>query len=264
MPERSFGWKKSRDSKLWKLEKEYEPVIKTYPQVADLRCWDSPVGNQLNESDCVLWMLKAMMENIMIRLKLAFVSLSPQYPYYWVRMAEGSWPQDAGCMILDAVKVAAKWGFPADSDWPYKDTDYNKFPPPEAFIAKKHLVSSYYAVPQRLEAICTCIGTDLMPVGNGIQIFENFPMDGSTKGIVPMPQGNLRGGHGVPYVGYNLNKDETPSPTMPGKKIPGYSLILKNSWGTVDCGDDGYFYIPLDFALNPELASEQVEILKEV
>ena len=62
------------------------------------------------------------------------------------------------------------------------------------------------------------------------------------NGYVPMPQPNetLLGGNAILCVGYNEIK-----------KV----WIMRNSWGN-QWGDKGYFYLPYQYLINPNLASD--------
>ena len=78
----------------------------------------------------------------------------------------------------------------------------------------------------------------------GINIYESFESEIVKKtGFVPMPDTKnekLLGGHAIMTVMFDDDK-----------KIIG----CRNSWG-VEWGDKGYFYLPYDFILNKDLASD--------
>jgi hypothetical protein len=76
----------------------------------------------------------------------------------------------------------------------------------------------------------------------GFEVDSNFPNGSETGGVIPMPNGQAMGGHGVNLVGYDT--DGSINPTV-FKKIGKY-WIMRNSWGT-SWGDAGYGYFPWAF-----------------
>jgi C1A family cysteine protease len=78
----------------------------------------------------------------------------------------------------------------------------------------------------------------------GINIYETFESENvKNTGNVPMPDTSnekLLGGHAVMAVMFDDDK-----------KVFG----CRNSWGT-NWGDKGYFYLPYDYILNSDLASD--------
>jgi len=85
---------------------------------------------------------------------------------------------------------------------------------------------------------------DGFPFVFGINIYESFESNNvKNTGFVPMPNTSteqLLGGHAIMAVMFDDDK-----------KIFG----CRNSWGP-DWGDKGYFYLPYDYILNPDLASD--------
>ena len=78
----------------------------------------------------------------------------------------------------------------------------------------------------------------------GFNVYESFESDNVTKtGVVPMPDVNkekLLGGHAVMAVSFDDNL-----------RVIG----CRNSWGD-KWGDEGYFYLPYDYILDANLASD--------
>ena len=78
----------------------------------------------------------------------------------------------------------------------------------------------------------------------GINIYESFEtIDVNNTGNIPMPNiqnEKLLGGHAVMAVMFNDDK-----------KVFG----CRNSWG-INCGDNGYFYLPYEYILDNNLASD--------
>jgi C1A family cysteine protease len=85
---------------------------------------------------------------------------------------------------------------------------------------------------------------DGFPFIFGFSVYESFESDEVSKtGNVPMPDTSteeLLGGHAVMAVMFDDDR-----------KVIG----CRNSWG-MEWGNKGYFYLPYDYILNPNLASD--------
>jgi len=79
-----------------------------------------------------------------------------------------------------------------------------------------------------------------LPVVFGFLVYDSF-MRVKSDGIMPMPdtkREKVQGGHAVVAVGYNEKY-----------------FIVRNSWGA-NWGDGGYFYMPIEFISDPQMASD--------
>lgn len=186
------------------------------------------------------------------------INASAQIPsrlfiYRQERVLEGTLRQDSGAQIRDGLKAMADKGFPFEDTWPYSDDTTGTNPPfianpPHAVwgIAWHHRITKYEAVQQDLAHLKAAIAAD-NPVVFGFFVYESFETDHVAKtGIVPMPAGypniteQCLGGHCVVLVGYDDSKQ---------------MFICRNSWGTA-WGDGGYFYMPYQYVLDPNLSSD--------
>ena len=73
--------------------------------------------------------------------------------------------------------------------------------------------------------------------------YQSFESDEvASTGVMPLPAKDekLLGGHAVAAVGFDDNKK---------------CMIVRNSWGE-DWGDNGYFYMPYKFIINPAFCSD--------
>jgi C1A family cysteine protease len=117
-------------------------------------------------------------------------------------------------------------------------------PPTKAYTeGAKRKGLSYWRVNQTLNDILTAVGVNQLPVVFGFAVYESFESEKvSKKGIVPMPMPGeqMLGGHAVAIVGYDM-----------AKRV----FIVRNSWGS-KWGDRGYFYMPFDYVLDPDLACD--------
>lgn len=160
--------------------------------------------------------------------------------YYNARALEGNVNDDAGCEIRDAVKSLAAQGVCPEHDWPYNTHAFATKPPHIIYdVATHSKLITYARVDQGLDHILGCL-THHGPVVFGASVFSAI-MD-APNGHVPMPSPDEEpeGGHCMVIVGWLPSSQE---------------FIIRNSWGT-QWGDKGYGYMPKDYLLNPDLASD--------
>lgn len=163
--------------------------------------------------------------------------------YYNGRYLEGFTAVDRGAAIRDVIKGAAKWGYPAETSWPFVEQFITERPPKPVYAeALPHAVKRYLSVPQTAYSIKNALAGGL-PVICGVSIYPSFETDAVLRsGVVPMPrQGErLLGGHAILLVGYD-------------DKLKRY--LWRNSWGD-NYGVGGYGTIPYAYIENPKLAAD--------
>jgi C1A family cysteine protease len=174
---------------------------------------------------------------------LPHVNLSSLHLYLSARKLENTVQWDAGAMIRNAIKGAAKWGATTEDLWPYNPSNFRLTPGTDALEeAKKYRAVSYRRVPRNIN----CIHSALMErnlVVFGIMLYESFHDDKVVStGMIKMPKSTEApiGGHAVVGVGYDRISR---------------TIICPNSWGT-SWGDEGYFYLPEAYVLNSDLSDD--------
>jgi C1A family cysteine protease len=163
------------------------------------------------------------------------------YNYFMARSLEGPTNRDDGAEVRDCVKSAVQFGFPDEKDWPY-ETNLVTVRPSKAVCdsAKVNITIQYSSVPQKLNSIISCL-THKIPVGFGFNCyrqFENVGADGIVK--MPSPTEQPIGGHCCAIVGAKTTEEV---------------FICRNSWSE-QWGDKGFFYIPFEYLMNTDLASD--------
>lgn len=163
--------------------------------------------------------------------------------YFNERNLEGHVSEDSGAEIHDGIQVIHTLGVCSEVDWPY---DINKFkdkPTNECYTsAQSHKTIDYRAISQNLDQLKSAL-IEGFPVVFGFSVYESFESETVAKtGIMPIPKPDekLLGGHAVALVGFDNSK-----------KV----FIVRNSWGN-GWGDKGYFYMPYEFIINPNMASD--------
>ncbi|WP_045769934.1 C1 family peptidase [Xanthomonas albilineans] len=176
--------------------------------------------------------------------------------YYNERVIEGNVNYDSGAMLRDGIKSLHKLGVCPEKDWPYNVTppahDGGVFPPgtavrkrPNAACykeASRYVITRYERVHQDISHLKACIASGT-PFVFGFQVYDSW-MNGTQPPAtqIPMPTQNdkVLGGHAVLCVGYD---DST------------QLFRIRNSWGD-GVGEKGYFLMPYDYLVHPQLASD--------
>ena len=212
----------------------------------NLRRYCPPIYNQGELGCCVGFATTLLHSFVQIKeLKANPFRPSELYVYYHARLKEGTVDQDAGCQIRDAVKSMAGYG--VCPEYMHSYLDYQKkfkiHPDNTSLIeGSKHRINKYINLHQTEGEILTILGLGF-PIACAIQLYDSFESDKvASNGLVSLPTASegCVGGHAVNIVG-----------NIPEKRL----FIMRNHWDT-DWGDQGYFYLPYDYILNPNLTSD--------
>lgn len=163
--------------------------------------------------------------------------------YYNTRKIEGTAEEDSGCTIRDTFKSLNQYGVCPEADWPYDVAKFADQPSFDAYTAATGCRSIKYARVDQEEQVVKAVLASGFPIVFGFRVPSSFQqIDGS--GIMRMPRWWERslGGHCVVAIGY--------------KQINGVWYIeCRNSWGS-RWGDQGHFWMPFAFFLNPARCSD--------
>lgn len=213
------------------------------PTAVDLRGECPPVYDQGQLGSCTANAIAGAIEFDQGKQGSQEFVPSRLFIYYNERVIEGTVSQDSGAQIRDGIKSVVTLGAPPETDWPYDPAKFAQSPPQSAFDdAKQDIVSSYSAVQQLLPQLQGCLASGY-PFVFGFSVYESFESDTVAQtGVVPMPTSGEQtvGGHAVLAVGYD---DST------------RMFIVRNSWGS-DWGLKGYFWMPYEYLLTSNLASD--------
>lgn len=255
VPKRSYGWRKDTYNEQVLAARPEMKTFKTFIKhpllesikMIDLRSKFPPVYDQGQLGSCVFNACDGAYGFEMMKQGEPYVSMSRLFMYYNTRVAEGTVDQDSGAEIKDAVYQIGSYddahGTCTEELWPYDITKFTVKPTDECYTnAKFHHVVKAERIQQDLTDLKQSL-LDGYPVIFGFQVYESFESETVAKtGKMPMPAPGekLLGGHGVVLAGF----DDTQS-----------VFIVRNSWGT-NWGDAGYFYMPYDFIVKPDYASD--------
>jgi len=174
------------------------------------------------------------------------VKISRLLHYYCGRAIEGgSSLDDSGLDIRQAAKIIQKYGACNETTWPYDVSKFNQLPTLNVFKSSLYFRKYTYSfVDQKLDRLIFVLHNQKKPILFGIYVYDSFLTDKvASSGIVPMPNldtEKLLGGHCIVMIGFDNTKSQ---------------FICVNSWGS-SWGSNGFFYLPYDYVLNPELAAD--------
>lgn len=222
-----------------------DPV--TLPTSFSLAEFDSIVFDQGQLGSCTANAISGALKTWMVKndYKWPFVPSRLQI-YYLERLLEGTVNEDSGAIIRDGFKVINEQGAcPEDENsewnWPYDISKFTDAPPALSMQdASLHKCLTYAQINQDKNSVQAAIVAGF-PLVIGIAVFESIESPTAAKtGDIPMP-GLLDspiGGHALRVSSYNE------------KGISG-----PNSWGK-EWGTKGYYHLPWDYVLNPNLCSD--------
>ena len=165
------------------------------------------------------------------------------FVYYNSRVYAGAEAQNVPVSYRNALMSIHDSGVCKESTWPYDFSKFNEKPPDKAYKeAEGNTISKYERLDQdehQLKASLKC-GS---PFTVGMELYESFNdlekagNDGNMK--MPSKEELMAGPwglHAVLAVGYNAHKR---------------MFKILNSYGDT-FGTNGFFYMPFDYALNPD------------
>lgn len=241
-----FGWKpsvhKDTDPRFQMVHAQAVDI--SLPEKIDLRKLCPAIYDQGNLGSCTANVTGAMCEMLLKKQGRPTYTPARLALYYWSRQLEGSVADDAGCTIESAMSVMHDKGVPNESLWNYRPAALAVKPWPSVEEdASKHKSSLPMRVDRDLLAIkyILSLGT---PIAIGMYVYSDMiGRNVADTGVVPMPRKSTQqvlGGHAVLIVGYFESTRQ---------------FIVRNSWGD-RWGDYGYFYLPYEYVLDPELSDD--------
>lgn len=203
--------------------------------VVDLREWDSRVEDQKTLGSCVGQALAGAYEMMLRRnYPNSYAELSSLFVYYNARLLEDSTDIDIGTTIRSGIRGMARYGICTEELWPYDAEKFNVRPSQEAYDdGRKRTLENYrrlHGIPEIIAAV-----NNNRPVVIGMSVYTQFFDINKENPVVEIPKDKFLdyyGEHAVYIVGYNQDKKQ---------------LLAKNSFGP-DWGENGYFWIPYDYA----------------
>jgi C1A family cysteine protease len=241
-----LGWKPPLPDPRRPKYKTYRPTFlaPALPNYMDLRRYCPKVYDQGNLGSCTANALAGLYEFLAKRSKKPVYVPSRLFIYYNERVIEGSVREDAGASLADGVYVLNKLGAPHESIWWYDIAKFAVKPSKRVYDdGLNHTTGSGLSLDNTNVDELRSTLVRGYPFVLGFSVYESFMDDTVARtGVVKLPGNHemLLGGHAVLAVGY----DHT-------KRI----FICRNSWGP-DWGKAGYFTMPYDYVVNPDLSDD--------
>lgn len=243
---KGYGWK--RDLPDHRDHFYTVPAPVQVPRKVDLSPQCPPVFDQGQLGSCVSNAVTALFQFDEMRQKEDDASQpnSRLFLYYNARSLEDAVGYDAGATIRDGIRAVAAYGSVKESAWPYDIEKFTVRPTDEVFSqARKDIITEYRRIVQKIADLRACLASG-NPFAFGFTVYQSFEsQEVAQTGNASMPGWFDRaiGGHAVMAVGYN---DDTKR------------FLVRNSWGNKWGLPDnpGYFTIPMEYLLNPDLAGD--------
>jgi C1A family cysteine protease len=224
-----------------------EPISKN----VDLATYLTPIKDQGQLGSCTAFPIAAVYE-FAANQNNKPTNVSELFIYYNARVLRGNTEEDSGATLLEAINGVKEKGACLTDVYPYDIKNFKNVPSDNAFVQAKHQVVEKACRVKIAEKDFKHAIANGYPIIFGLKLFQSF-YPKNTSGIIKYPTtkeaiNTKHGNHAMLIVGYN--DDE---------KL----FKVRNSWGS-KFGDNGYCYIPYDYASNPEFCQEAFVITKIV
>jgi C1A family cysteine protease len=221
-------------------------TLKKLPKKVDLRKECPPIYDQGQLGSCTGNAIAAAIEFGLKKQNPNYDFMpSRLFIYYGERVIEGTVNIDNGAEIRNGIKVVNRLGVCSEKMWKYSGGKvlFKRKPPVGVFKeALNHQVLTYSRVNRDLKQMKACLAEGF-PFVFGFTVYDEFEGDEITKtGVLhlPGPKEEALSGHAVLCVGYDDASKR---------------FIIRNSWNT-DWGQEGYFTMPYEYLLHPNLADD--------
>lgn len=234
----------SRDLKFHLTTPQFTAAV--LPASVDLRKTTSnfpPILDQEDLGSCTANASSNALRYCLTKEKSSVFQPSRLFIYFYSRLLEGTVNQDSGASLRDVMRAINMYGACPEPTWPYVIPEFAVHPSTVAVkSAQTHTKNfQYLSVAQNLLSIKNALVKGF-PIVFGIVVYDSFESDQAlSTGNIPMPNVNTEqelGGHAILMTGYSDASQR---------------FTFMNSWGT-GVGQHGYFTIPYNYVLNPNLA----------
>lgn len=238
-----YGWKPDLPDRRDFQYAAPAPVLSALPPKIDLTSQCPPVYDQGQLGSCTANSIGAAFEFELLKQNLQDFMPSRLFIYYNERAIENTINTDSGAQIRDGIKSVATQGVCAETSWPYVISEFAIKPYESCYTeALNNTVTSYHRVDRDVNQMRGCLA-DGYPFVIGFTVYSSFEsQEVAQSGVLNLPAADetVLGGHAVLVVGY----DDSSS-----------CFTVRNSWGP-DWGQAGYFTMPYEYLLDPNLSDD--------
>lgn len=246
-PTYSFGWVRQKPDSRDQLFLVPRRITASLPPAFDL---SAGMPGQLDQENIGSCGPNTASEHIQYDQKVQsdiVVPPSRLFTYWTTRYLMGTVGEDSGVDNRTLAKALNKYGFCAETEWPYITSKFTLQPPSSCFVnALQNRITSYATVAQVLSQMKGTIVSGF-PFVFGFTVFPSMLTDQVAEtGIVPMPSPaeSAVGGHDVLIYSYS-DKRGTFKFRNHWMNAPG------EPWGSAGDGE-----IPYEYCVNPNLAGD--------
>jgi C1A family cysteine protease len=217
------------DSRDWLLVPRAWPWDKEFPErymVPDIE--RVPVFDQGMRGSCVSQAAQCLKEWQELQEDKEWEDLSPEFVYTLCKQLDGI-PDMEGTYPRVAMSVLKNYGICAERLCPYQRVDNNMRLTEEMHEDAKRNRIARFARVSSFDALKLAL-MEHGPVMIGVPVYSNW----KNNGIIPMPDGQLEGGHAITVIGWEPD-----------------GWVFRNSWGM--WGQKGNGILPLSY---PDILSD--------
>lgn len=224
-------------------------VTPNIPPAVDLRPFCGGVKDQGSEGSCTAHAGTSANEWIHRKYLGSSPTFSPQYTYAKELILQGDFPNDEGSNGVTLCDTLVVNGCCELNLYPYVPGHIETPTAAEDLNAANFRLGAYHGLTGHQVALSVLGDPTPWPIEVGFTVYESFEGDAiANTGVMPVPAPGeqVKGGHEVLAVGYDIG--DTPS-LRPAGSPP--SFLIQNSWGT-GWGLSGFFWMPLSIFDAPD------------
>jgi len=216
----------------------------TTPSSIDLSANFPNPGDQGNQSSCVGWATAYALKSYQEKVEIGWALNTPDHlfsPAFIYNQINGG--QDQGSYISEALDLAVNKGVSTLATMSYSDSDYRTQPSAAALAQGLTFKAASWRRVNDTSQIKAALA-NRKPVVGGISVYQQLMDLSGSNSVYNTASGNNKGGHAITIVGYDDNKY-------------GGAFKVINSWSQ-NWGDNGFFWMPYDFAAGGILSEAYV------
>lgn len=200
----------------------------------------STVYNQGKTKSCTAHALCAAYKLCLKKQGFRVFDPSRLFLYYNTRDRNRDIHEDNGASLCNSVMALNCLGVCEEKDWPFSSNKaiVTSRPPESCYsAARENNLCQYYRLEQDINHFKACLISDECPFVFTFNVSKNFNAVTRMTGVMPWPDEATNKAHSVMATGFDDDSKH---------------IIALNSWGE-DFGKDGYFRVPYEIILHPEI-----------